>query len=136
MPSSHHNRRVLDLIRPRFRRVAKLRDPQRRQPGTQPRHRVEFLAAQLFRIAGGQHAARHLHVGKTVHLAVQVKVKGRVGAGRLAQQFEVRGDASAHGGGRHALKIDRDLGANDVETDAGPNAAARPRLRRQYIRRC
>jgi hypothetical protein len=95
--------------------------------------RVQSSGPQLLGVAGGEHAARDLHVGERRRLGVEADVKGGIGARRLAQQLQIGDDALGRGQRRHGLKIDRDLGADDIETDGGrmPRLA---RLRRQYIR--
>ncbi len=115
--------------------VAQLRHAQRREPRSQPRQRIQALTAQLLRVAGREHAARHLHLGDERRLAVEGEVKRGIGARRLAQQFEIRHYAVDGGRRRHGLKVDGNFGADDVETDRGTNTTSRPGLGRQDIRR-
>ena len=71
------HRRILGLIGARLGGIAQLRHPQRREPRLQPGQRVQRLAAQLFRIAGGQHAARHLDFGELSGLGVERECERR-----------------------------------------------------------
>jgi hypothetical protein len=93
------------------------------------------VALQLFRIARGKHAARDRDLGKGLGSRIETEMKCRIGARRLAQQFQIGRDTRGRGGGGHRLKIDRDLDANDVEADGCARRLFRPQLRRQNIRR-
>ena len=125
-------RGVVGLIGTRLARIAQLRHAQRRKPGLEPGQRIETLTAQLLGVAGGHQAARHLNVDEHGAVGVERGVEGCIGARRFTQQIEI-GDDRVRGG--HGLKIDRDLGADDVEPYGRPQAAPGPGLGRQYIRR-
>ncbi len=88
----------------------------------------KFWPLQLFRIAGGEHAARDLNLARTVQTsASKLNVEGRIGARRIAQQFEIGADDVATPlPAVIDLEIDGDLGADHVEADSGSDAALRP----------
>ena len=71
-----------------------------------------------------KHAARDLHFDERSRLRIQRDVERRVGARGLAQQFEVGDDAVGGGLRRHGLKVHRDLGADDIQSDDGARCRA------------
>ena len=81
--------------------------------------RIQTLAPQLLRVAGGEESARDLHLEERRRLGVERRMERGIGARRLAQQLEIRDDAFDGALRRHGLKVDRDLGAEDVESDRG-----------------
>ena len=85
------HRRVLGLVGPRVPGIADLRYPQRGEARLEPRQRLQTLAPQLLRVAGGEEAARDLHLEERRRLGIEAHVERRVGARRLAQQLEIRG---------------------------------------------
>ena len=140
--SDHENRadaelaphgRIVSLVDTHVRGIAQFGHPQRREPRAKPGQRAQSLAAQLLRIAGRKHAARDRNVDEILGIELQLDVKGGIGAGRFAQQFQIRGDTSRGRSRGHRLEIDGDLGADDVETDRGTQTTARPGLRGQHV---
>ncbi len=125
---------VIALIAARLAGIAQLRHSQRRQTRLQPREGVQGLTAQLFRVAGGEHAPCHLDLVEQSRLRVEVDMKGSVRARRLAQQLQIDADDLERRCRCHRLEIDGDLGADHIETHGGTNTALRPGRRRQYVR--
>ena len=121
------------LILARMFGVAQFRDAQLREPRAKPRQHLQALSTQLFRVAGGKHAAGHGNVGEALAGGIDCDVKGRVGAGRLAQQLEVGREASLDRGRRHGLEIHRDLDAGHVQAHGGARAPPGPRLLCQHV---
>ena len=97
--------------------------------------RVELLALELLGVAGREHPAGGLDADDDPPLDVEADVEGGVRARRVAQQLEVGADALGGGVRRHGLKIDRNLGANDIETGQRTDTAFRPGVRGQNVRR-
>ena len=122
------------LIDAGFGGVAQLRYSQGSQARLQPRECIQGLAEQLFGIAGGQHAARHLDVGERSRLHIDADVECGIGARGFAQQFQVGADGLGRRHVGHGLEIDRDLGADDIQPHGGTISTLRPGLRGQYVR--
>jgi hypothetical protein len=117
MPRFAPDRGVFSLIGAHVRGIAHLRNPQRGKPRTKPGQHGQGLAAQLFGIAGCEHAARDRDFAECFRFGIQMDVKCGVGARGLAQQLQIRADTRRRSGSGHRLEIDRDLGADDVEAD-------------------
>src|SRR5208282_1143574 len=136
--SDHQNRtdtqiapygRILGLIGAHIRSIANLRDAQRCETRAKPRQHIQSLAAQLFRIAGGEQAACYRNLAKHLGLGLESDVKRGICARRLAQQLQICRNTGRRSCRGHRLEINGDLRADDVEADRGTQSATRPSLR-------
>jgi hypothetical protein len=75
-----------------------------------------------------------LDVGEHARLRIDTDVECGISARGFAQQFQVGTDDLGRRHVGHGLKIDRDLGADDIQPDDGASSTFRPGLRRQYVR--
>ena len=125
---------ILGLVGTDIGGVTHLPDAQRRESRAQPRQRCERLAAQLFRVAGRKEIPRHGHLREGAGIRVEAQVESGIRARRFAQHVEVGGDPLVRRRLGHALEIDRDLDADDIETRQRRRPTAGPHRLGEQVR--
>ncbi len=113
--------------------IAIFQDADMAEARPEPGHRFERLGLEDLRRTLGEHALRNRDARDTGAVLGEAREENSVGGGGGAQIVEILRDAGGHVLARHALELDRDLGAGDVESKRGAVGRGGPDLGRKDV---